>query len=167
MLGWSEQFESGGIKDPYLADGALAPGERFAVRIGPLRRATMVVLSREPQVKTAGPAANLIATDRRLVFVLDGGELETWFWNRDVEQLGAVPDGLGVNWIPTRPDEDGGYSLQAAVVPALVEGRRLSAEEMRELVPEFMKVVVAWRSTQPGGVAAWRGEFREKHDHTW
>lgn len=164
MLSWSEAFESGRIKDPYLADGTLAPDERFAVRIGALRRATLA-LSPEPRVETAGPAANLVATDRPLVFVLDSG-VEIWSSEEDLNRLAPLV-GLGVAWAPTRPDPDGGSSRQAAVVPTLVYGRHPNGEELRALFPECIKVAVAWRATQPGGVAAWRSEFREKVDHTW
>jgi hypothetical protein len=42
-LEWSEVFEAGRLRDPSLTDGTLEQGERFAVRIGPLKQVTFAV----------------------------------------------------------------------------------------------------------------------------
>jgi hypothetical protein len=164
VLSWAEEFAAGRINDPALLDGSLDPGEHVAVRIGPVVAATLA-LAPVPTVASAGATGTLLATDRRVQLLVGGTVDQQWTWSEDVDTLIPIRDGLGVQW-STSPSRlaAGATHLEGLVVPALVRGERQSPEQVRALFPEFMKVQAAWRASQPGGVAAWATEFRQRYD---
>jgi hypothetical protein len=162
MLDWAALFEAGLLSDPARVDGTLAPGEQFAVRVGPIVAAQLAIT---PQVEVleAGPVGTLIATDRR-AFVLVAGEVaRQWEWRTDVARVTALVGGIGAVWSPTPERHAAGVRLEGVVLPGYVAGERLPADDARLWMPEFMKVTVAWRAGEPGGVDAWRHEFRRRH----
>ena len=164
LLAWVDEFAAGLVNDPALVDGSLEPGEHVAVRLGPVVEATLAIAP-VPTVASSGATGILLATDRRIQLLGDGMVNRQWVWATDVGMVVALRDGLGVQWNPSETRWAAGATrLEGLVVPALVEGRRLEPGEGRVLFPEFMKVQAAWRAHQPGGLAEWAAEFRQRYD---
>jgi hypothetical protein len=164
LLSWADEFAAGLISDPALLDGSLEPGEHVAVRLGPVVEATLAVAP-VPTVASSGETGTLLATDRRVRLLVDGAVGRQWVWATDVGMVVALRDGLGVQWNPSESRrEEGATRLEGLVVPALVQGKGLEPSEVRVLFPEFMKVQAAWRAHQPGGLADWAAEFRQRYD---
>ncbi|MGD0834901.1 MAG: hypothetical protein ABSA40_10885 [Candidatus Dormibacteria bacterium] len=164
LLIWSYAFEAGELRDPALSDGTLEPGERFAVRIAPVKQVTF---SATPnlEVATTGATGSLVASDRRVV-LLDGATvLGGWVWEADVSGVTSIHNGRGVLWSPSaRRHAEGARRLEGLVVPAYTSHLdRVTRDEVLAGMLQFMKVQVAWRAGQPGGIAAWREEFTAKN----
>jgi hypothetical protein len=163
LLSWADEFAAGQINDPALVDGSLDPGEHVAVRLGPVVEATLAVAP-VPTVASAGATGILLATDRRIQLLVDGAVGRQWVWATDVGMVVALRDGLGVQWSPSESRRAAGVTrLEGLVVPALVHGRGLEPSEGRVMFPEFMKVQAAWRAHEPGGLAEWAAEFRQRY----
>jgi hypothetical protein len=164
LLSWADEFAAGLINDPALLDGSLDLGEHVAVRLGPVVEVTLAVAP-VPTVATSGATGTLLATDRRIQLLVDGALGRQWIWSSDVGGVVALRDGLGVQWTPSESRRAAGATrLEGLVVPALVEGKGLAPGAVRVLFPEFMKVQAAWRAHQPGGLADWAAEFRQRYD---
>jgi hypothetical protein len=163
-LEWSEVFEAGRLRDPSLTDGTLEPGERFAVRIGPVKQVTFAATI-TCDVASTGATGTLVATDRR-VLLLDGTAIiGQWVWKTGVKRVSQLISGRGVLWSASAErDAAGVLPLEGLVDPAYTSFRdRVSRAEMRVGELEFMKVQIAWRASQPGGLTAWREDFRAKY----
>jgi hypothetical protein len=118
-----------------------------------------------PTVASSGATGILLATDRRIQLLVDGAVGRQWLWATDVGNVVTLRDGLGVQWSPSESRRAAGVTrLEGLVVPALVQGRGLGPSEVRVMFPEFMKVQAAWRAHQPGGLAEWAAEFRQRYD---
>lgn len=162
MLEWADRFSKGELSDPSAVDGTLQAGERFAIRIGPLVEADLEVTETGPKVIRAGITGSLIATDRRAILVpADGATApREWWWVSDVGGVTMLRAGLGVMWMPSEQRHaEGVRHLTGAVLPAFARGQIEAAEGPASLLPMFMRVQVAWRASQPGGLDAWRREF--------
>lgn len=164
LLSWAEEFDAGVVNDPALVDGTLDPAEKVAVRVGPVVYAILAIAP-EPTVRSSDATGILLATDRRLRLLVDRAVSKQWTWSEDIDMLTPLRDGLGVMWSPSEAwTAAGGPHPEGLVVPELVKGKRLKPEQMRAVFPEFMKVQAAWRASQPGGLAAWVAEFRQRYD---
>jgi hypothetical protein len=164
LLSWADEFAAGLINDPALLDGSLDPGERIAVRVGPVVEATLAIAP-VPTVASSGATGMLLATDRRVRLSVDDMPGRQWMWGTDVGAVVALRDGLGVQWSPSEARwAAGATQLEGLVVPALVRGQHAKPGDVRALYPEFMKVQAAWRASQAGGLAAWVAEFRQRYD---
>ncbi len=164
LLRWSYAFEAGELRDPSQSDGTLEPDERFAVRIAPVKQVTF---SATPnlEVATTGATGSLVATDRR-VTLLDGIAVAgQWLWGADVSGVTSIYNGRGVLWSPSaQRHAEGARQLEGLVVPAYTSHLdRVSRDEVLAGMLQFMKVQVAWRAGQPGGITAWREEFTAKN----
>ncbi len=163
LLSWAEEFEAGAVNDPSLLDGSLESGERPAVRLGPACAVHLRIEATGPVVTEAGATGTVLATDRRVCLV-GGAITETWEWGRDVDEVIALRDGLGVAWTPSAARLDAGArQLEGLVIPALAAGNRPNPADTRPLFVDWMKVVVAWRANRDGGLARWRAEFRDRY----
>ncbi len=163
-LEWSDGFEAGRLRDPSLTDGTLERGERFAVRIGPVRQVTFAATP-TCDVASTGATGTLVATDRR-VLLLDGTAIVgQWVWKADVKRVSQLISGCGVLWSPSAErDPEGLLPLEGLVVPSYTSFRdRVPGAEVRVGELLFMKVQIAWRASQPGGLSAWREDFRAKY----
>jgi hypothetical protein len=164
LFSWSDEFEAGLINDPALVDGTLEPGERVALRLGPVVHVTLA-MSPTPEIASIGRGGTLLATDRRaLVLADDGGSPEEWWWATDVLGVTPLPGGIGVSMAPSQSRHDAGHTrMEALVVPQFVEGVPLDPATAKSLMFEFLKVRVASVARQPGAVAAWRTDFRRQY----
>lgn len=162
MLDWAALFEAGLLPDPALVTGVLAPGERFAVRVGPVVAASLAITP-AVEVLEAGPTGELVATDRRAFLVAGTEVVRQWDWRTDVDRVTALVGGIGAMWSPTPERYAAGVRLEGVVRSGYAAGEQLSADDARLWMPEFMKVTVAWRAGEPGGVDAWRDEFRRRY----
>jgi hypothetical protein len=162
MLEWADRFERGDLSDPAMVDGTLEPGERFAIRIGPLVEAELEVTPEGPRVLRRGITGSLVATDRRVILEpAEGGVgARQWRWDADVDGVTMLRAGLGVMWAPSEARHEAGERhLTGAVLDAFAKGEVTAAEGPTELLPMFMRVQVAWRASRPGGLDEWRREF--------
>jgi len=151
------------VNGPSLLDGSLEPGERPAVRLGPACAVDLRIDPDGPVVTSAGATGTVLATDRRVVLICEGGT-ESWSWSDDVGEVTALRDGLGVAWTPSAARREAGVAhLEGLVVPALATGARPSPAETRTMFVDWMKVMVAWRAYQDGGLARWRAGFRQRY----
>lgn len=164
LLAWSARFDAGELTDPALTDGALAPGERFAVRIGPVVAADLAVTP-QVEVSSPGPEGTLVATDRRALVVAGDGSRREWAWDRDVDGVTALAGGFGCMFMPSAARFEAGVKLQGVVLPGYVRGKRPGPADAAAHLMEFKRVEVAWRASRPGGVAAWAEEFQERYRH--
>lgn len=165
MFEWADQFEAGSLVDPALIDGTLEPGERFAVRVGPVTAVEFLVDSPRPDVAGAGPTGSLVASDRRAVLQVPEGKDLEWRWDGDIEAVTALAGGVGVMWMARDGDRPSGMVLGGVVLAAYARGGLSFSEGAPPMLVVFKRVEVAWRASQPGGLAAWREEFATRYGH--
>jgi hypothetical protein len=163
-LEWSDGFEAGRLRDPSLTDGTLERGERFAVRIGPVRQVTFAATP-TCDVASTGATGTLVATDRRALLLDGTAIIGQWVWRADVRRVSQLISGRGVLWSPSAErDPEGLLPLEGLVVPAYRSFRdRVPVAEARAGELLFMKVQIAWRASQAGGLSAWREDFRARY----
>ncbi len=161
LLQWSEIFESGRLRDRSLKDGTLQPGERFAVRIGPVKQVCFA-LTADSTVESSGATGALVATDRRAL-LLDGTRIiEELVWSRDI--AGVVPLPMYVVLAPSPERFAAGHGREGLAIPSYTSLRvPIQQGPARTGLLNFTKVQVAWRASQPGGIPAWRYEFQREH----
>jgi hypothetical protein len=76
--------------------------------------------------------------------LVEGAAPQEWTWSGDVDSVTALRDGLGVMLNPSAGRYAAGvHTNEGLVVPTLVEGGRLSPDEVRSSFPAFMKVQAA------------------------
>jgi hypothetical protein len=166
LLAWSEAFEAGAIHETALPDGTLALGERLAVRAAPVTAVTLHVEREGPVVTGVGATGVMVATDQRVVLLAAGGEtqpLQHWSWASDVAGVTPLRNFLGAMWTPSPARYQEGVRLEGLVVPEFADGDQLLPPADASLRSVWVKVQVAWRASQPGGVEAWRREFRGRY----
>ncbi len=163
LFEWAAQFEAGSLSDPALIDGTLEPGERFAVRVGPVTAVEFVVDAPRPDVAAAGPTGSLVATDRRALLQTDGGVALQWGWGTDIEAVTALSGGVGLMWLVKDEDRASGMALRGVVIPAYARGELSHSDGAPPMQAVFKRVEVAWRASQPGGLAAWREQFAARY----
>jgi hypothetical protein len=162
LLAWSEEFEAGMVNDPALLDGTLDRGERVAVRGAPITTVRLEVKREGPAVTGAGSTGSMLATDRR-VLLAAGGDIMSWWWARDVGEVTPLRNYLGVMWSPSEARFEAGAGLEGLVLPEFARGDDPLPPADAGLRSLWVKVQVAWRASQPGGVADWRAEFSQRH----
>lgn len=164
MLSWSADFQAGRVADAHVPPATLASGEHLAVRIAPVCEVGLTIEVDGPVVNEVCGTGVLIATDRRVLCGHDDGSNTEWYWARDVDSVTALRDGLGACWSPSAERYASGvHHLEGLVIPALAAGRSLPPTETRPGFVDWVKVQVAWRASQPGGVDLWRNEFRRRY----
>ena len=147
------------VNDPALVDGTLDPAERVAVRMGPLISVGLRPAGTVAAVAAVGATGTLLATDRRMLLLLDDGAVAAeWAW-RDVAEVRFIPSGAGVTLLPTRERFEQGVRVEGVVEPWFARGEPPPPEPKVATVLGLWKVEGAWRSGQPGGLAAWREEL--------
>jgi hypothetical protein len=162
-MAWSKDFEAGMVNDPALLDGTLTPGELVAVRAAPVTAVTLDVQRDGAVVTGVGATGAMVATNRQVVLLVAGSAAVTWSWVDDVGQVTPLRSHLGVMWSPSEPRYDAGVRLEGLVIPEFARGAQPLPGADAALRSLWVKVLVAWRASQPGGVGAWRSEFRRRH----
>jgi hypothetical protein len=163
LLAWSKEFEAGLVNDPAATDGTLNRGERLAVRAAPITAVTLDVQREGAVVTGVGATGAMLATNRRVILLVPEGETLAWSWADDVGQVTPLRNFLGAMWSPSESRFDSGVRLEGMVLPEFARGEcPLPAVDtaVRNL---WVKVQVAWRASQPGGVGAWRTEYRQRY----
>jgi hypothetical protein len=163
LLAWSRDFEAGMVNDPALVDGTLAPGELVAVRAAPITAVTLEVRPERPVITGVGATGVMVATDRQVLLFVADAEPLAWSWADDVGAVTPLRNFLGAMWTPSDARCRAGARLEGLVVPEFARGDKplpIADEAVRTV---WVKVQVAWRATQPGGVDAWRVEFRRRY----
>jgi hypothetical protein len=163
LLAWSTDFEAGMINDPGLVDGTLAPGERVAARAELVTAVTLKVELAAPVVTGVGDTGAMLATDRRVFLMLAGGQTFAWTWASDVGEVTPLRNFLGVMWSPSPARYAAGARLEGLVTPEFARGENPLPRSDPALRSLWIKVQGAWRASQPGGVEAWRDEFRRRY----
>jgi hypothetical protein len=158
---WIDEFAAGMINDPALVDGTLAPGERVAVRTGPLAAVDLRPSGRDSVVSGVGITGSLLATDQRALILADGGLTREWRWDRDVAGVRFLSHRSGAVFLPTPERYEAGIRLEGIVEPWFARGERPPPSPTREVALAWWKLEGAWRSAQPGGLTAWRTELQE------
>lgn len=151
------------VNDPALVDGSLTPGELVAVRAAPITSVTLDVQREGAVVTGVGSTGSMVATNRQVALLVAGGEAVTWSWVDDVGQVTPLRNYLGVMWSPSESRYEVGVRLEGLVIPEFARGDQPLPDADAALRSLWIKVLVAWRATQPGGVGAWRTEFRRRH----
>jgi hypothetical protein len=163
LLAWSKDFEAGRVGDPAATDGILNRGERVAVRAAPIAAVTLDVQREGAVVTGVGATGAMVATNRRVMLLIPDGQTLAWSWVDDIGQVTPLRNFLGAMWSPSERRYDAGVRLEGLVLPefALGDGPLPAADAaLRSL---WVKVQVAWRASQPGGVSAWRTEYRQRY----
>jgi len=163
LLSWSAEFEAGMINDPALVDGTLAPDERVAVRAAPVTAVTLRGEQAGPVVTGVGDTGTMLATDRRVLLMVDGGQNVGWSWAGDVGEVTPLRNFLGVMWSPSPARYATGARLEGLALPKFARGEQPLPPPDAALRALWTKVEVAWRASQPGGVVAWQDQFRRRY----
>jgi hypothetical protein len=163
LLAWSKDFEAGLVEDPAVTDGTLRRGERLAVRAAPITAVTLDVQREGAVVTGVGATGAMLATSRRVMLLVPGGQTLAWSWANDIGQVTPLRNYLGAMWSPSERRYDAGVRLEGMVLPEFARGDEPIPAADAALRSLWVKVQVAWRATQPGGVGAWRTEFRRRH----
>jgi hypothetical protein len=163
LLAWSEDFEAGMFNDPALIEGTLTPGELVAVRAALMTAATLDVQRDGAVVTGVGVTGAMLATNQRVLLQPPGGERVAWSWTDDVGQVTPLRNFLGAMWSPSETRYRTGVRLEGLVLPEFARGETPLPVADAGLRSVWIKVQVAWRASQPGGVRAWRTEFRRRY----
>jgi hypothetical protein len=170
VLAWADDFEAGRVEDPARAAGILEPGERPALRRGPVTAVAVGVVRQGDTVTGVGvtgvgSTGTMLATDRRLLLFCEDGSVQSWDWHRDVDEVTAVAEGVGVEWSPSEARQAAGVRhVEGLVLPAYAHGDPPPAAKTRPDLFEWIKVQAAWRASRPGGLAAWRDELGRRSE---
>jgi hypothetical protein len=166
LLEWSYAFEAGDLQDPSLTDGTLQPGEHFAVRIGPVKQVTFAP-GATAEEESQGATGTLVASDRRILLLDGTAVIGQWVWQTDVERVTRIANSQGLLWPPSPSKYAAGFHrAEGLVLPGYdPRGDRATLDKVLAREFEFSKVQVALSASQPGGVTAWRDEFRAKNAH--
>jgi hypothetical protein len=164
LLAWSEEFEAGMVNDPALVDGRLAPGERVAARSAPITSVTLEVKREGAEVTGVGSTGSMLATDRRVLLEVPGGDTLSWSWADDVDRVTPLRNFLGAMWTPSDARYQAGVRLEGLVLPEFARGADPMPPAGAALRSLWVKVQAAWRASQPGGLDAWRAEFRRRYE---
>jgi hypothetical protein len=163
LLAWSKDFEAGMVTDPAAADGTLNRGETVAVRATPITAVTLDVQREGAVVTGVGETGAMLATNRRVLLLVPDGQTLAWSWADDIGQVTPLRNFLGAMWSPSESRYDAGVRLEGMVLPEFARGDGPLPAADAALRSLWVKVQVAWRSSQPGGVGAWRTEYRRRY----
>jgi hypothetical protein len=163
LLAWSKDFEAGRVSDPAATDGTLNRGERVAVRAAPIAAVTLDVQREGAVVTGVGATGAMLATNRRVMLLVPDGQTLAWSWADDIGQVTPLRNFLGAMWSPSESRYDAGVRLEGLVLPEFARGDGPLPAADAALRSLWVKVQVAWRATQPGGVSAWRTEYRHRY----
>jgi hypothetical protein len=163
LLAWSKDFEAGTVSDPAATDGTLNRGERVAVRAAPIAAVTLDVQREGAVVTGVGATGAMLATNRRVMLLTPNGQTLAWSWVDDIGQVTPLRNFLGAMWSPSESRYDAGVRLEGLVLPEFARGDGPLPAADAALRSLWVKVQVAWRASQPGGVGAWRTEYRQRY----
>lgn len=158
VVAWLEHFEAGALTDPALIDGTLDPAERFAARLPGLTAVQLAPGHPRPKVTAIGPTGTALVTDTRLLLLGDTGPGREWRWDQ-VADLRFIMDSAGVMLLPTPERFASGAGLEGLVDPWFARGEPAPAETSSRAILGWWAIEGAWRSSRPGGLAAWRQEL--------